>query len=66
MGIGRFGRCAFRHDCRTFDLKSNGFSALNCLRTSCPRGRMNDSVVPQLAWLLEDRADKAFAAVEKF
>ncbi|TWG53673.1 hypothetical protein L610_000500001420, partial [Aminobacter sp. J44] len=27
---------------------------------------MNDSVVPQLAWLLEDRADKAFAAVEKF
>lgn len=27
---------------------------------------LNDSVVPQLAWLLGDRADKAFAAVEKF
>jgi len=27
---------------------------------------LNDTVVPQLAWLLGDRADKAFAAVEKF
>lgn len=25
-----------------------------------------DTTVPQLAWLLGDRADKAFAAVEKF
>ncbi|TWG49264.1 hypothetical protein L610_000800000010, partial [Aminobacter sp. J44] len=27
---------------------------------------LNDTVVPQLSWLLGDRAEKAFAAVEKF